>query len=212
MKSRARLFVAALICCPLGATVTITGITSSPASPQPLGTPITINVTASDTNPGPLTFQFNAAFGTAEQSVIRDFNIGSVASGVWTNQPTPWSTIEGDGQYTLQVVAKDFNTGETATANLPFSFTSVIVGSSVTVVPTANPLVALAAVPPCPVGDSVRVLFTQSGASSATQTGFQPCQAPVSSNFYLGGMYANTTYNVTYQIVKHVVSSPKPGI
>ncbi len=212
MKSFARLFTAALSCLPLGAAVTITGFSASPPSPAPLGTPITLSVTATDTNAGPLTFQFSTALAQRPLSIVRDFNVGALANGVWTNQPVSWSTIEGDGQYTLQIIAKDFVSGETATATLPFTFNTLVTSGALTVVPTTNSLVALAAVPPCPVGDWVRVLFSQaSGQGAVTQTSYQPCQAPQSSNFYLGGMYANTTYNVSYEIKRYVVGSPEPG-
>lgn len=213
MKSIARLFTAALSCLPLGAAVTITGFSALQPSPAPLGTSITLSVTATDANPGPLTFQFSTALAQRPQSILRDFNIGALANGVWTNQPVSWSTIEGEGQYTIQVVAKDFVSGETATANLSYTFTSLVTSGGLTVVPTTNSLVALAAVPPCPVGDWVRVLFNQtSGQGAVTQTSYQPCQAPLSSNFYLGGMYANTTYNVGYEIERFVAGSPEPWL
>jgi hypothetical protein len=213
MKSIARLFTAALSCLPLGAAVTITGFSASQPSPASLGKSITLSVTATDTNAGPLTFQFSTALGQRPQSVVRDFNIGALANGVWTNQPVSWSTIEGEGQYTIQVVAKDFVSGEAATATLPFTFNSVVMGGALTVVPTTNSLVALAAVPACPVGDWVRVLFSQaSGQSTVTQTSYQPCQAPLSSNFYLAGMYANTTYKIGYEIERYVAGSPEPWL
>ena len=51
--------LAALGVAPLRATVTITSLTPSVASPQPLGTTVTWQAKATNTAPGNLTFQFN---------------------------------------------------------------------------------------------------------------------------------------------------------
>ncbi len=157
-------------------------------------------VTATDSNPGPLTFQFSSAYGTGAMSVIRNFNIGTSSAGVWTAQPFSWASIRGEGGYTIQVVAKDFATGETATQTVPFTLTTALSGGAFTVLPTVHPLVALAAVPPCAVGSAARVVFTRIGASHSSTTNYQPCAGNVSSNFYVGGLQVSGKYNLTYQV------------
>src|SRR5579871_7059534 len=82
---------------PLGATVAIQSVTPSLPLPQPLGTPITWTVTAVNSNPNPLTFQFNVASGGQPFQIVRDFNVGSKSAGIWTAQPFTFATIAGEG-------------------------------------------------------------------------------------------------------------------
>src|SRR5690348_2791452 len=98
----------AIISAPLYAAVQITALTPSPASPQLLGTAITWRVTATDTNPGPLTFQFNVAIPRKSLALARDCNVGTLVSGVWAAQPFVWVPTEVEGTYQIQVVVKDF--------------------------------------------------------------------------------------------------------
>ncbi len=188
-------------CVTLHATVTINSVIPSLPSPQPVGTPITFNVTATDSNAGPLTFQFSTAFGNGSFGVVRNFNVGTSSAGVWNAQPFSWANISSEGAYTIQIVAKDFATGETAKQTVPFTLTSLVSGGTITVVPTQNALVALAAVPACPTGSSVRVYFSRPGVSAAS-TPFAPCLGTASNNFYVGGLYAGKTYSMGYQIKK----------
>ena len=184
---------------PLYATVTILSMTPSVASPQPLGTTVTWNVTATDSNPGPLTFQFNLAYASQAFSLARDFNVGTSASGTWTAQPFVWTDISGEGTYTIQVIAEDFSTGQTATQTASFQLTPLVTGSQPVVNRTANPLVALYSAPSCAAGSSMRVGFAMSG-SAPNYTSWNACQPPVSMNFYVAGMRASTTYTMNYQV------------
>jgi arylsulfate sulfotransferase len=198
---RLRLFGLAVLATtvPLSATVTITSFSSGATSPQPLGTPVAFTVTATDSNPGPLAFQFNMSYADGAFTSIRNFNIGTFSDGVWTAQPFSWTEIAFHGAYTIQVVAQDFVSGETATANMPFDFKSILTGSGMSVVSTPNSLVALASISNCPTGSSGRVFFMQQGTKTATTTPFQPCGPTGDNNVYLGGMYPNTTYTVGFQ-------------
>lgn len=188
-----------LMCTPLHARVKILSMTPSLASPQPLGTPVTWTVTASDTKADQLTFQFNTAYGQQAFSLARDFNKGTHVSSTWTSQPFVWTTIAGEGSYQIQVIAKDFTSGETATQKASFQLTSLVTGGQATVSPTANPLVALFSAPPCPAGSQMHVSFA-AGGSSPNCTNWSPCQPPLSMNFYIAGMLPTTTYNMNYQV------------
>src|SRR5580704_18409466 len=108
------------VCVPAFATVKIVSITPSGPSPQPLGTPITFTVTATDSNPGPLTFQFNIAYGSGAYSMSRDFNVGTLSGGTWTSQPFLWTPTGAEGSRKIQVVIKDFASGETQTKAIQF--------------------------------------------------------------------------------------------
>ena len=200
MYPRRAALTAVLSCISLHATVTIKSIIPSMRSPQPLGTPISFAVTATDTNPGPLTFQFSAGQTESNLGVIRNFNIGTKTGGLWSPQPFSWASIEGEGSYTIQVVVKDFNTGETATQTVPFTLTTLVTRrDKMAVVSTGNALVGLAGIPACPIGSFVRAYFSRRNEPT-TATPFQPCLGTVSSNFYLGGLQVTETYTVGYQV------------
>ena len=184
---------------PLYATVTILAITRSLVSPQPLGTVVTWTVTATDTAQGPLAFQFNNAQGKAPFRLAWDFDLGRQTAGTWTSRSFVWTAIDGEGQYQIQVVAKDFATGESATQTAGFAFTPLTSAGQIVVHETANPLVALFSAPSCPAGSYMRVAFG-ANAGSQTYTNWASCHPPLTMNFYVSGMRASTTYGMTYQV------------
>ena len=179
--------------------MTILSITPSAASPQPLGTPVTWTVAATDTNPGPLTFQFNTAYGQHAFSLARDFNVGTPVSGTWTSPAFVWTTISAEGSYQIQAIAKDFTSGETATGTASFRLTPLLIAGQAAVNQTANPLVALFSAPSCAAGSDMRVSFAATGGNP-NRTSWNPCRPPLSMNFYVAGMLASTTYSMNYQV------------
>lgn len=191
------LAVWAFAAAPLCATVTIHTLAPSLASPQPLGASITWTVTAADTNPNFLTFQFNVAYGTEPPALARDFNIGTQSAGTWTAQPFTWATIAGEGVYTIQVIAQDLISGETAKASARFVLTSrAPTKPAVNRVP--NTLVALFSAPSCDAGSSMRVAFF-TGADAPSYTNWISCHPPTSMNFYVAGMLPSTAYTLYSQ-------------
>ena len=149
---------------PLSGTVTVLSVTPSVASPQKLGAAVSWTVTATDSNPGPLTFQFNTAFGQQTFALARDFNVGTLALGTWTSQPFVWTSIAGEGNYQIQAIAKDFTSGETATQTASFQLRP-LVAAQAAVSQTANPLVALFSGPSCAAGSNMRVTFAVGGGT-----------------------------------------------
>lgn len=182
---------------PLTATVAIRSLTPSIDSPQPVGSPVTWKATATNTSSNPLTFQFNVASGTQPYILLSDFNIGTSSARTWHAQPFTWATIAGEGAYTIQVVAKDFITGETAVQTASFILTSRA-PINAAVANTSNPLIALFSAPACPAGSSMRVAF-YSGTGSLNHTNWVLCNPPVSMNFYIAGMLPSTTYTMLSQ-------------
>src|SRR6266699_3751807 len=89
---------------PLNAAVSIVSMLPSTASPQPLGTTVTWIVNATNTNAGPLAFQFNVSYSGRPFFLAIDFNRGNLNSGIWTSQPFAWTTIDADGPHQVQVV------------------------------------------------------------------------------------------------------------
>ena len=99
---------------PAFATVTIVSLTPSLASPQKIGTSITWAATATDTNAGPLTFQFNITPPSGTLTMVKDFNVGTLSAGTWTGNPFVWVPTGIEGAYKIEVVAKDFASGKSA--------------------------------------------------------------------------------------------------
>ena len=181
---------------PALATVQIQSVTPSPASPQVIGTTIRWAVTATDTSVGPLTFQFNVAPPGGSFSLARDFNLGTYASGTWAAQTFVWTPTGIEGSYQIQVVAKDFGSGETDTATVMFEVNPLVTGKLPVVVATANPLVALFSAPACAAGSKMRVSFTESNAKQGTVTPWAPCNGSHTMTFEIAGMHRSSRYKM----------------
>jgi len=187
-----------VLCAPAYATVAITAMTPSVKSPQLLGTPVTWTVTATDSNPNLLTFQFNVAVPGQALGLIKDFNVGTLAAGTWTAQPFVWVPTGVEGAYKVEVVIKDFTSGETATKTVVFDVTPRVTGATPVITATANPIVALFSAPSCASGSTMAVRFqpqTKSVAPAVT-TLFQKCHPPATMNFEIAGMYPSTEYEM----------------
>jgi hypothetical protein len=105
-----------------------------------------------------------------------------------------------EGVYSIEIEAKDFTSGQTATETVSFQVTPLVTGSAPVVAPTANPLVSLFSAPACVTGNSIRVSFQEAiaGAPPATTTNWLPCQT-TTSNFEIAGVYPNTMYTIFAQ-------------
>src|SRR5437660_3097956 len=93
---------------PACASVKIGSVTASVQAPQVIGTAVTFSVTASDSNPGPLAFQYNVAVPQQQAALARDFNPGILSTGIWSSSFT-WVPTGVEGTFHIQVVIKDFN-------------------------------------------------------------------------------------------------------
>src|SRR5579863_4438223 len=92
-------------------------------SPQPIGSVVTWNASATDTNPGPVTFQFNVAPPNGTFQTAKNFNVGTLSGGSWKSISFAWALTGADGTYQVQVVAKDFASGESSTESVSFIVT-----------------------------------------------------------------------------------------
>jgi arylsulfate sulfotransferase len=201
----------AALCIPAHASVSILSVQPSLSGPQPIGTSIVWTVTATDSNPGPLTFQFNMAIPGSSFALVKDFNVGTLNSGKWTSQPFAWTATGIEGGYRMQVVIEDFTSGETASHTVSFEVTPVVKGSAPVVLPTANPLVALFSAPSCAAKSSMRISFQPSlGGSSPTTTNWLACHPPATMTFEIAGMTPSTSYSMYSQTVtgSKVVNGP----
>ncbi|MGC9949249.1 MAG: aryl-sulfate sulfotransferase [Bryobacteraceae bacterium] len=187
---------------PAFATVALVSFTPSHQSPEPIGKTVTWTATATDSGAGPLTFQFNLLAPNATQfALVKDFNVGTLSGGVWTAQPFVWVPTGIEGPYQIQVVIKDFTTGESASKTVPFTITPVVTGSSPIVEKTANALVVLFSVPSCAAGSTIRAVFQEviPDPPPATYTNWVGCHPPASVTFEIAGMLPSTPYGVYAQ-------------
>lgn len=207
----------AVLSAPAYASVQVLSLTPSVASPQPVGQVITFTATASESGTSPLTFQFNVTPPGGTPFMASDFNVGTLSGGVWTSQPFVWAPTscanvpqsngvvaltcqEIEGTYQVQVIAKNFNSGQSAQQTVQYTINPLVTGGAPVVVATANSLVALFSSPTCPVGSTMRVNFQQqSKKTAATTTNWVSCHATKSMNFEIAGMYPNTVYQMFAQ-------------
>jgi|SRR5580658_6315577 arylsulfate sulfotransferase len=191
----------AALCAPAYATVTIASLKATLKSPQPIGATIGWTATATDTNSGPLTFQFNVAPPGGTMATVKQFNVGTLSGGTWKSQAFSWALTGLDGAYQVQVVVKDFTSGESVSKTTSYVVTSPLTGANPVVQKTQNPLVALFTAPSCAAGSTMRVSFQpQSGSVPATTTNWMNCQPPSPMTFEIAGMYPSTAYDMFAQV------------
>jgi hypothetical protein len=194
------LCLSAAFAIPALATVNISSMTPSVPSPQVIGTLITWTVTATNSNAEVLTFQFNLGPSGQALALVKDFNVGTVSGNTYTAQPFAWMPT-AEGTYDIQVVVKDFSSGETASKTLSYVVTPLVTGSSAVAKATANPVVALFSTPACPVGSNMRAAFRPAGATNTgTNTYWAPCNGSSTMTVEIAGMYPSTPYIIQTQI------------
>lgn len=194
----------AVLPAPAFAAVTIKSMMPSHPSPEPIGKTIVWTVTATDSDSGPLTFQFNLTPPGGKLTMIKDFNVGTLSAGTWTANPFFWVPTNTNGVFKIEVVAKDFVSGQTASRTQAFQITPAATGGNPVVEKTANPLVALFNAPSCPAGSTMRVAYQeQSGSlplsSTLFYTSWENCHPPGSMTFEVAGMYPSATYKMYAQ-------------
>jgi arylsulfate sulfotransferase len=185
------------------AAVKVEVLKPSHASPQKIGTAIVWTVRATDSNTGPLTFQFRVAPpGRRSFALVKDFNVGVKKAGSWNPVTNfEWTPTGIEGDYKIQVVAKDFTSGETDTRTAKFSVKPLVTGSTPVVVATGNPLVALFSAPACPRGSTIRVSFQpESKSVPAAFTNSTACNPNATTTFEIAGMYPSTAYQMIAQV------------
>ena len=163
---------------------------------------MTWEATGTDTNTtGPLTFQFTVTDSEGNVDTLYQYNAGTLKSGIWTSTPYNWTATGIEGMYTLQVIAKDWSSGESATKTISFQI-NPLATTKPAMAGTGNPLVWYFNVPPCATGSMMQVIFQdQAKAHAPTTTYTQPCNSAHTLTFELAGMYPSTAYYVHSQTV-----------
>lgn len=184
------------------ASAAVTAHLSFTASSVPVGDTITFTASASDSSSSSATFmyQFNVRpSGTSTFSVVKDFYKYNTFS---------WTPTAHEGSFDIEVVAKS-STGASGSSIETVSATSRVTGSSPVVNATPNELVALYSAPACSSPKTIRVRFQVPGDSTWQMTPTQTCNG-YSANFYIGGMRANTTYNLQQDLFNGPFDTPGP--
>jgi hypothetical protein len=109
-----------------------------------------------------------------------------------------WTAGDHEGEYEIEVTARDNDTRETAVAVTVFQFTSRVVSSAAVITATSNPMVFLYSAPPCQFGATMRVQF-QAPDGSHQSTNSKACTGR-SMNFYVAGMQSDTAYSVQHVV------------
>jgi len=186
-----------ILCAPCFAGMTVT---LSPSSAQErVGTPVFWTAAVTESQPGEIEFQFWGRKSANAFKLLRGFH---------PSNQIAWTPSEAEGEYSIQVTARNRSNGEIAVKEAQFHLASNVTGSAPVISATANPLVALYSAPGCPTGSSMYVTFGTGSAFSSTNA--LPCTPGLSMNFYIGGMLPATTYQMNYVIAtgSSAVSGP----
>ena len=208
-----KLYTTLVVCCllvagasPLLAQFTVT-LTPNPAGPQPVGTSITWTATVSgDPDPHPVyEYRFSAELAGSPVLVRRGF--GDSKSFTWTPS-------NREGNFAIGTTVKNVHAHTHAAASASYTLTPAFVSGHAGIHPTNHPLVAFFSTNSCQVPNFMRVRFTPTsvpaGGNPASQTtNLVACRFQVGSptpdnttmNFYIAGMYQNTTYNMHWETV-----------
>lgn len=103
-----------------------------------------------------------------------------------------WTALQ-EGIYEIEFSAKQVDTGEVATTSQTYQVISRVTSGYPVVNPTSHPLVFLFSAPSCPAGARMRIEF-QSNPGSTQETPWKSCAPPLSMNFYLAGLRAQSMY------------------
>ncbi len=175
------------------ATPVVAALTTSLPSPQPLGTSVTVNYTATDSDPGVIAYRVQIGLtGSTALSMMRDFN---------TQNSFLFTPELHSGTYRIVITALNNSTGQTGTASIPaFKFKSLVTAGVPVLSPTPNALVALLSTPPCATGiKGVRAAILRSGATIPFNTSWTNCVQGLETNILIAGMRASTPYTITPQ-------------
>ncbi len=165
----------------------LSGVSASLRSPQPTGTLITWRAQGAAPNTW---FRFRAGVSGGALRTIRDFGPGTEVN---------WTATDWDGNYVVEITARNNDTGATATSTIPFQFTSPAASGAVSTSPTEHPLVVAFHAPACPAGSQIRVQF-QGANGRRTSTPLRDCRANQNPTFLLGGMLPDATYVARHQV------------
>ena len=175
----------------LHAQVSVT-LTPSVPSPAPVGT--LVNWSVAVANPGIGTWWYRFAtrgFGQPRR-IVKDFG---------PDNTFEWAANEREGQYLIEVTARNRETGATGSAVAVFEALSNVTARGPVVKPTSHPLVMFYSAPACPAGAQMTVYFL-SPDNWLQHTPAKTCDGVFSMNFLVAGLYPSSFY-----YVKHIINN-----
>jgi hypothetical protein len=172
-------------------------LTSSNASPSPVGTVVTWTAQASSTDPLWYRFRIREA-GQADFRMLRDFG---------PNPELVWAPVEHEGQFEIEASVRNVESGEFAETISTFVVTPATANGRPAVRATNHPLVFLYSAPPCQPGLSMRVTFSTAG-KPASATPAKECDGVRTMNFYLAGLYPESRYSARQQTLPGTTGAP----
>ncbi len=174
---------------PAFGAITVT-LAPSTAPPQPVGTRVIWTATASDTEAGELDYRFRVKAPGGAFRIVRDF---------YRTPDFEWMSVEHEGEYEIEVTARNRVTHAQAVEAAAFEVTSRVTGGDPVVSSTPHQLVVLYSAPACPAGGYLRVRFgADPGLSAATP--WKPCASGLSRNFLIAGLRASTPYRIFHEL------------
>ncbi len=211
--SNVKVYKLLLLCClllvgasSLMAQFTVT-LTPNPAGPQPVGTTITWTAKVSgDPDKNPVYLYTFSANVTGQPTLVR--------RGYGDTKTWSWTPNAFEGNFTIGATVKNTHAGTQGTTSTAYTLTAALVSGHAGIHPTNHPLVAFFSTKSCQIPNSMRVRFTPTsvpaGGNPASQTtNLVACRFNTASqtpddttmNFYIAGMYPNTTYNMHWETV-----------
>jgi arylsulfate sulfotransferase len=170
----------------VAAPLTVT-LTPSVASPQTVGTTVNFTAVASGGSGN-----YDYRFTLQRAGVRQDYSV----INTWS-----WTPSVKEGSYTVAVFARDLaNTANTGSRTLVYQITPALISGPQAIRTTNNSMVALFSAAPCPVGQTMRIVFYPTAARTPkSATNDQKCDGTTTMNFLVAGMYANTAYTMFWQ-------------
>ena len=95
-----------------------------------------------------------------------------------------WANLAGEGDYEVEVITRDNDTGETVSTSRRIPLTSRVAGGMPAVSPTSHPLVKIYSAPACPAGSAMSVRFV-GPEGDVQRTPARECTPDRSLNFYV---------------------------
>lgn len=186
---------AALTCAATSAAAApaIDALTPSISSPRLVGTPIAWTATATGSGTLAYRFRIRGPRDTAFR-IVRDLETRAAANTIEL-------MVLDEGTTTVRVEVRDAS-GTIATRDAAFQYTPRTTSGRGTIATTIHPLVGIYSVPPCDIGDRVRVEFQPaSGAATWQTTPWRPCLGTASVTTYVAGMRPSTEYRARHVIL-----------
>ena len=184
------LFFFLSVAIPTRAAVSVS-LSAGETQPQPVGATIHWTAAASSSGGGPMWYRFAVRDSSGASYTAKDFSPDSTFA---------WTPSEQEDIYGIQVTAMDTSSKERGKTSEPFTISAIVSGTSAMVNQTNSPLVAFYSAPACPVGSNMDVRFQQAGSSVSAITAAKPCTGK-SMNFYVGGMYPNSSYTMEHEVI-----------